>query len=234
VPRAKKKRAPRKKPARKRRTDADGYLDPKDQFVRSPGVVTLRALADKWHRKQGDGLSYSSLRKRSAREKWVAARSEHRERIRNNLAAAEQEVAKSETQQIRDRYSSLLEGVMASATRFLRQYDPTDEAVAEWREAGSPGPAGPAGDWGLWSRAHGIAPYKDAKQAADVLIHAIRADREVRGLDVLRVEDVTARENPLEGLSDDELVALWVAAEERGARAEGSDGRGDGAGGRPN
>lgn len=228
MPRAK------KKPARKRRTDADGYLDPKDEFVRSPGVVTIRALADKWHRKHGDGFAYSTLRKKAARGKWGAARSGHHERMRNNLAAAEQEVAKSETQRIRDRYSALLEGVMASATRFLKQYEPTDEAVAEWREAGSPGPAGPTGNWGLWSRAHGIAPYKDAKQAADVLIHAIRADREVRGLDVLKVEDVTTRENPLEKMNDDELVAMWVAAEERRARAEGTDGLGDGAGGRPN
>ncbi|MCW7072070.1 MAG: hypothetical protein OCU12_07090 [Methanophagales archaeon] len=164
------------------------FLDPKDEYVRSREPISTRALALKWHQAAYDGYSESTLRKRCAREKWGDQRIRYWEQLRHKTIEREQQKTAEEHAAIVDRYTRLLEGVMAGAVRFLRQYDP-DKAP----------------------------PYKGPKEAADVLMTAIAADRKVRGMDVQKVMDVTDDEDCTDiyaDLSDTELEELASSEED--------------------
>lgn len=151
------------------------YMDPRDEYVRSLDPITVPALAEKWHREDRDGYSRSWLYKRSAGEHWRDERLRHWDRIRQ--ITTDREIAKTADEHARivTRYTGLLEGIMGGALRFLKQFEPPEDAT-------------PA------ERAAHIPDYKNAREAASTLMDAIQLDRKVRGLDVQKFLDLTDEE----------------------------------------
>ena len=168
------------------------YLDPKDEYVRSEDPVTIAELAGRWHREHGDGYSESWLRKRSARESWQKERLAHWERARHITATKELEKTADEHARVIGRYTALLDGIMGGAVRFLRKFEPPPGATDA-------------------ERATFVPDYKNAREAAVTLMAAIALDRDVRGYNVQKVQDVTDDEDSTDvyaDLSDDELERI--------------------------
>lgn len=168
------------------------YLDPRDEYVRSPDGITLDALTEKWHREHGDGYSTSWLRKRSAREGWQKERLAYWERARNITATKELDKTADEHARIIERYTRLLDGVVAGSVRYLQQFQPPEGATPE-------------------ERAEFVPPFKGPGEASKVLMLAVELDRKVRGLDVQKFQDVTDEEDSTDAyahLTDDQLETL--------------------------
>jgi len=182
-------------------TSSPDYLDPMDEYIRSPEGITVPELAAKWHKEDRDGYSKPWLKKRCAKEKWRNARLRHWERARNLTASKELAKTADEHSRVIARYTALLDGIMGGAVRFLKKYEPPPNATPAERE-------------------RFIPDYKNAREAAITLMAAIMADRTCRGLDVHKVMDVTDEEDSTDiyaHLSDDELDELANSPEETDA-----------------
>lgn len=168
------------------------YLDPKDEYVRSPEPITVPALALKWHKESRDGYSEGHLKKRCAREKWRDLRLAHWERARQVTVEKElDDTAAAHARTIR-RYTRTLERVMKGATRYLDKYKAPPGTPAKERKEFVP-------------------PFRDAGQAASALTTCIALDHKIRGYDVQKVADVTGDEiasQTYADLSDEELERI--------------------------
>lgn len=173
------------------------YLNPKDEYVRSPERITIPALALKWHKEDRDGYSEPWLKKRCAKEGWRNLRLDHWERARQVTIAKELDDTAEAHAKVIDRYTKVIDGVMGGAIRFLRQYEPPESASPEERREFKP-------------------PYKGPKEAADVALKCVELDRRVRGYDVQKIADVTGEEIASDAYaeaSDEELEQIIAEAD---------------------
>lgn len=151
------------------------YLDPKDEYVRSPEPITVPALALKWHKESRDGYSEGHLKKRCAREKWRDLRLAHWERARQLTIEKELDATADAHHRIIERYTTTLERVMKGAERYLDKYKPPRGTPAKERK-----------DF--------VPPFRDAGQAASAIAACMALAHKIRGLDIQRIADVTGDE----------------------------------------
>ena len=155
------------------------YLNPKDEYIRSPEPITVPALALKWHKESRDGCSEGHLKKRCAREKWRDLRLEHWERARKVTVEKELDATAEAHHRVIERYTTTLAEVLDGAIRYLAKYKaPRGTPKKERREF--------------------VPPFRDAGQAVSAITGCIALDHKVRGLDVQKIADVT----------DDEVASM--------------------------
>lgn len=174
------------------------FRDPFDQYKRSEEPITVRELAVIWHTEARDGYSYSTLRKRCAKEKWGDARLKYMERARNIIEQRELKQTANVHAGIISGWTEKIDRITAGAMRFLDQYEPPPTANPH-------------------DAAMSFPDYRSPKEAAQVALEGIKLDRQVRGMDIQRVKDVTDDEDPTDvyaNLSDPELQELAESDEE--------------------
>lgn len=165
------------------------YIDPKDEYVRSPEPITVPALSLKWHKESRDGFSEGHLKKRCAREKWRDLRLEHWERARKLTTEKELDATADAHHRVIERYTRSLERVVRGAERYLDQFKPPPNTPAK-------------------ERREFVPPYRDPGQAASAIAACMALAHKIRGLDIQKVADVTGDEvasTRYEDLSDAQL-----------------------------
>jgi len=173
------------------------YLNPKDEYVRSPEKVTISALANKWHHEDRDGYSEPWLKKRCSKEGWRNLRLAHWERARSVTIAKELDDTAEAHATVIKRYTTLLDGMMGGAVRYLKQFEPPEGTPPEERSTFMP-------------------PFKGPGEAAAVLQKCIELDRKVRGMDVQKIADVTGEDIATDYYSeagDEELERIIAEAD---------------------